>query len=155
MGSPTAQQHLERMGVLREILDENIGRWVRSGGFVSPSGKSFIGEFVEEQHINVQRILLDEKLAVAAQRAGATYLQETEVKRIEFIKSHRYWCVYTTSPQSGASVYTARVVIAADGALSTIARSLVVVNTPPNSVCSRSFAKAGSHKFRADMVLFY
>eukprot|EP01090_Pellita_catalonica_P003378 TRINITY_DN13045_c0_g1_i1.p1 TRINITY_DN13045_c0_g1~~TRINITY_DN13045_c0_g1_i1.p1 ORF type:complete len:282 (-),score=46.85 TRINITY_DN13045_c0_g1_i1:35-880(-) len=47
--------------------------------------------------------------------------------------------------------------VAADGAESKIARSLGVVKTPPNTYCSRSFAKAGTHSFpkSADHVVFY
>jgi len=52
-------------------------------------------------------------------------------------------------------MFKARVLVAADGATSRIARVLGVVTTPPNAVFSRCFAKAGTHNFRADNVLFY
>jgi flavin-dependent dehydrogenase len=52
-------------------------------------------------------------------------------------------------------IFRARVVVAADGAMSRLARSVGVVTTPPNTVFSRSFAKAGTHNFRVDNVLFY
>src|SRR4029078_8325657 len=46
-GTGRAQLHLERMGVLPDILAAGEGHWAGVGGFVSPSGVSFIGSSVE------------------------------------------------------------------------------------------------------------
>jgi hypothetical protein len=52
-----------------------------SGGFVSPSGLSFIGKLTTgERLLSVQRIILDEKIAYAAESAGATLLDGFTVK---------------------------------------------------------------------------
>ena len=40
-----------------------------------------------------------------------------------------------------AVVYHARAVVAADGAVSSLARSVGILSSLPNTVCSRSFAK--------------
>jgi hypothetical protein len=56
-----------------------------SGGFVSPAGLSFIGKLTTgERLLSVQRIILDEKLAYAAESAGATLLDGFTVK----VRSH-------------------------------------------------------------------
>lgn len=38
-----AQDHLQEMGVLQGILDDNLAHSVDIGGFVSPCGNSFVG----------------------------------------------------------------------------------------------------------------
>ncbi len=48
---------------------------------MSPSGLSFIGKLTTgEKLLSVQRIILDEKIAYAAENAGATLLDGFEVK---------------------------------------------------------------------------
>jgi hypothetical protein len=69
------------MNVLQEIPGVQK---VNTGGFVSPSGASFIGNFTEEQVLTIQRIVLDEKIVNAAERAGATLQTNTEVNVSSF-----------------------------------------------------------------------
>jgi flavin-dependent dehydrogenase len=47
------------------------------------------------------------------------------------------------------------VLVAADGALSRLARSLGIVTTPPDAVCSRAYARAGTDQCAADGLVFY
>jgi len=54
-----------------------------------------------------------------------------------------------------ARAYRARALIAADGAPSHLARSLGVVTTPPDAVCSRAFVEAGTADFDADGMAFF
>ena len=43
----------------------------------------------------------------------------------------------------------------ADGAPSRLATKLGIIKTPPDSNCSRSYVEGGTHKFKADGVVFY
>ena len=43
----------------------------------------------------------------------------------------------------------------ADGAPSRLANKLGIVKTAPDSNCSRSYVEGGTHKFKADGVIFY
>ena len=45
--------------------------------------------------------------------------------------------------------------VAADGALSRLARSLGIVTTPPDAVCSRAYVRAGTDRCTADGLVFY
>src|SRR5262249_30164630 len=72
-----AQAHLRAMGVLDDIVAEKQGNWARVGGLVTPSGKKYIGDSTKASHntepliIAIKRIVMDEKIARAAQKAGA------------------------------------------------------------------------------------
>jgi geranylgeranyl reductase family protein len=157
--APLAQKHLQEMGVLEQIIYAKEGRWGILGGFVSPSGDSFIGKLTTgERLLSVQRIILDEKVAYAAENAGATLLDGFEVKTVSFDQESELWTITLTTCDIDGSNYSfrARALVAADGANSDIARQLGVVTTPPDTYCSRSFAKAGTHSFpNADHVCFY
>ena len=48
-----------------------------------------------------------------------------------------------------------RVLVCADGAPSKLATQLGVVKQAPQGVCSRAYIKEGTHRFRADGVVFY
>jgi len=47
------------------------------------------------------------------------------------------------------------VLICADGATSKLATQLGIVTTPPSSQCSRAYVEGGTHKFKADGVVFW
>ncbi|MHA1306487.1 MAG: NAD(P)/FAD-dependent oxidoreductase, partial [Candidatus Heimdallarchaeota archaeon] len=79
-----AQQHLERMGVLQEILKEKKGNWAALGGIVSPSGIEYYGDSSDEvkgQHlvIAIKRRIMDEKVAKAATKTGAKLVENFNV----------------------------------------------------------------------------
>lgn len=48
-----------------------------------------------------------------------------------------------------------RVLVCADGAPSRMARQLGLVHGPAQTSCSRAYIEGGSHRFKADGVLFY
>jgi hypothetical protein len=48
-----------------------------------------------------------------------------------------------------------QVLVCADGAPSRLATKLGIVTQPPASTCSRSYVEGGTHKFKADGVVFY
>lgn len=70
-----------------------------SGGFVSPSGLSFIGRLTTgERLLSVQRIILDEKIAYAAETAGATLVDGFTVK-VRAMPLHFPWVTGLTCPK--------------------------------------------------------
>src|SRR5712692_4726666 len=93
-----AQVHLKRMGVLQEILAEGKGQWAYKGGLVSPSGISYIGRSQTETGgalvIAIKRIVLDEKIARAAARAGADLVENYPVCGAEFDPARGLWTVH-------------------------------------------------------------
>ncbi len=48
-----------------------------------------------------------------------------------------------------------RVLVCADGATSKLATHLGIVKQPPQGSCSRAYVDGGTHKFKADGVVFY
>ena len=48
-----------------------------------------------------------------------------------------------------------QVLVCSDGAPSRLATKLGLVTTPPDSTCSRAYVEGGTHKFKADGVVFY
>ena len=104
------------MGVLQEILAEGKGVWAYQGGFVSPSGISYIGRSAtavgEALVIAIKRIVLDEKIARAAVRAGAGLVENYSVGGAEFDPGRGLWTVHGRSP--GQPTYQARALVAAD-----------------------------------------
>ena len=145
---------LEEMGVIQELEAEGAVQWVRSGGLVSPSGLSFTSpdQGVRESAPRVaaiRRMVCDERIARAAARAGADLIEGAAV--VDVASSDERW---TLRCKDGRR-FSARCLIAADGAKSKIARMLGVVTTGANSVASRQYIKGGTHNFTSDGVLLY
>lgn len=152
-----AQVHLRRMGVLQAILAENKGRWAEVGGLVSPSGLSYIGNSAPHTNgslvIAIKRKVLDEKIARAAQNAGARLVENYTVAGADFSRAEGTWTIHGRSAQQ--PTFRARVLVACDGASSSLAQSLGIVTIPADAVCSRAYVKAGTSDFQADGVVFY
>jgi len=165
-----AQDILREMGVMKEIVDENLGHFSQNGGFVSPNGNSFIGNSAKELKrdakynrgaiIAIKRIVLDEKVAKAAKRMGADLFENTTVENATFDRLTGLWTVEcvdsrTTDSENPTKItYKARVLICADGSPSNSARRMGYVNTEPNGICSRAYVKNNT-TFRYDGVVFY
>jgi geranylgeranyl reductase family protein len=152
-----AQMHLERMGVMREILDEKKGRWAAVGGLVSPRRIEYIGNSAEEigSHlmISVKREILDEKIAQAAVKEGAELVEEFNVKSVKFSEKKKEWTISAFDNEK--EIIKAKILVAADGAVSRIARSVGVIDSPPDAVCSSVYVEAGTHAFEEDGVCIY
>src|SRR5579871_32835 len=152
-----AHEHLRRMGVLQEIEAEDLGKWAAVGGFYSPKGIGFVGSSVDATKpplvIAIRRIILDEKMARAAQKAGANLVEEYPAGALEFSKSEGLWTIHHA--RGAAAPFRARVLVAADGSPSRIARSLGIVTTRSQAVCSRAYIEADSTDFDADGVVYY
>ena len=155
--SQRAQMHLERMGILQEILEEKKGRWAAVGGLVSPRRISYIDNSAEEigSHlmIAIKREILDEKMVRAAEREGTKLIEEFNVKEVEFLQQQGIWSIKAFDENKPE--IKAKVLVAADGAVSKIARSIGVLDSPPDAVCSSVYIEAGTHSFKEDGVCYY
>ncbi len=144
---------LDEMGVLRELVSAGAVQFVRSGGLVSPGGLSFVspdeGERPSAPRVAaIRRKACDERIARAAERVGATLIEDAAVAAV----SHDE--LWTIRCKDGRR-FSARCLIAADGAKSKIGRMLGVVTTGATSAASRQYIKGGTHNFTSDGVLLY
>jgi len=151
-----AQQHLERMGVLQEIIKEKKGKWAALGGIVSPSGIEYYGDSSEqvEGHlvIAIKRRIMDEKVVKAAVKAGAKLVENFNVMNVKFSKDNNYWIINSDRIKKS---YKARVLVIADGATSRLGRSLGLVEGLPQATCSSVYIEVGTHQFKQDGVCYY
>ena len=156
------------VSVLDEMERQGLCRPVRRGGFVSPFGHVCInagdgeattyGSSKAVRTYAIKRVIADEYLARAAQRAGVELREECEadVAQVSFHKS--YWQVPVKQQPHGpttAVVVTGRMLVAADGATSYLARHLGLVQTDADATCSHRYVKGGTHGFTADGVMFF
>ena len=151
-----ALMHLERMGVMQQILDNGEGYPAKVGGMISPNGVSYIGSSIEHLEgpavVAVKRMFLDARIARVAQTVGAELVECYAVSETRFDAVHGRWSIV---PHGGSPTYHARVLVAADGALSRLGRQLGLVDGPPDAVCSRTYMRAKTTNFSADGVVFY
>jgi flavin-dependent dehydrogenase len=143
------------MGVMKELVADNQAKYADSGGFISPSGMSYIGRSIHQLGSSaacaVKRIHLDEKVARCAARAGADLKENFEVDgdQVSFNKETQLWTVKSTS----GDVITGRVLVCADGSTSKLATKLGYCTEPPLGVSSRAYIK--NHNLQADGLCFY
>ncbi|MFX0006124.1 MAG: NAD(P)/FAD-dependent oxidoreductase [Promethearchaeota archaeon] len=149
-----AQIHLERMGILQKLVEENKGRWAAQGGIVSPSGIVYTGDsYVQTKShlvISVKRKIMDEMLIKTAVQAGTTLVENYAVKEVVFDENEGHWTIH--QKEGANQTYHAKSLILADGASSRIAQSLGIIKDPPQAVCSRAYVKAGTYRFDQDGV---
>ena len=125
-----AQKHLKRMGVIKELQEENKCHWAQNGGFVSPSGYSFIGNSAKELErgdegavVAIKRIDMDDKMVKAAVKAGAELRESTTVVDASFDADSGLWKVKSVDGERNElPVVRARMLIAADGSGSAFGR---------------------------------
>jgi geranylgeranyl reductase family protein len=155
--TPRAQLHLKRMGVLNTVLREREGHWAKIGGILSPGGIRYTGNSAVQSGsplvIAIKRMILDERMARAAVQAGAKLIETYPVTRAEFSKLDGLWSIYSINKDQPP--FRSRVLVAADGAHSHLARSLGIVTTKPKAICSRAYVEAGTFRFNEDGVCFY
>src|SRR5262249_40149889 len=125
---------------------------------ISPSGAGFIGNSTsfsgQRLVIAVKRMILDEKMARAAQRAGADLREHVSFSSGNLNRTLGEWTVRAGTP-GGQVPVRARSLVAADGAHSQVSQALGIKVPPPDGICSRAYVKAGTHHFDADGVCFY
>jgi len=153
----TGIEILDEMGIFEKLVKENKAKVADCGGMVSPSGLSYIGRSKElygkiPAAIACKRTHLDEEIAMAAKGAGADLKEECSVEEAVLDKKTGMW---TLKLLNDTRTFRCRVLVCADGATSKLATSLGIVTTPPSSQCSRAYVEGGTHKFKADGVVFY
>lgn len=146
---------LEDMGVLQRLEAEGLVRDTTAGGFISPSGQSYVSVGTDAgtpgtRCYAIKRMICDERIARRAADAGA-HLYENAGVATATLDGDELW---TVTCRDGRH-FRARVLVAADGANSRLARALDVVGTPPQGVASRQYVRAGTHNFKSGGVLFY
>ncbi len=146
---------LEDMGVLQQLEAEGLVRDTTSGGFVSPSGESYVSVSQERgapgtRCYAIKRIICDERIARRAAAAGAALFEHANVAKAQLEDDGRW----TVRCHDGRA-FRAKMLVAADGANSRLARDLGVVTTPPQAVASRQYIRGGTHNFKSGGVLFY
>ena len=102
----------------------------------------------------IKRVVCDEFIAKKAQEVGASLLEEHEVKACKFInkgKHNSYWEVECTNGE----LIKGKILMAADGSNSYIAKNLGIVNEQPQAFCSHQYVEGGTHDFKADGVMIY
>jgi geranylgeranyl reductase family protein len=152
-----AHAHLRCMGVLQQIEAEGLGNWAAVGGLFSPRGIGFVGSSVDTTRpplvIAIRRIVLDEKMVRAAQKAGAELVEEYPVGGAEFSSDEGLWTIRHS--HNAAAPFRARVLVAADGSPSRLARGLGIVHGRSQAVCSRTYIEGATTNFDADGVVYY
>lgn len=153
----TGIEILDEMKLLDKLLRENKAVVADSGGLCSPGGLSYIGRSKEgfgeiPAAIACKRTILDETIARAAQRQGANLLEQSPVENAVLDTTTGLWTVFLESMRGK---FQGRVLVCADGAPSKLAIKLGVVTQAPQGSCSRAFVEGGTHKFKADGVVFY
>jgi geranylgeranyl reductase family protein len=149
---PRAQRHLQRMGVLQQLVDARECLFTTSGGFVSPAGIECLSDSAENPSgtpMSVKRIIMDERIVRAAQAAGTELVEEFAVDKVVFDDRADTWSVH-----SGSRSFSARTLVLADGAHSKLARSLGIVKDSPQAICSRAFIDGGTHSFDTDGICY-
>ncbi|KAL6080189.1 Conditioned medium factor receptor 1 [Balamuthia mandrillaris] len=154
----TAIEILIDMGIYDKLIKENKAHVADSGGLVSPGGISYVGRSHEQlgdipAAIAIKRLLLDEAIARRAQEVGADLRENSNVVDAKFDPKAGLWSVFLEGQTAPA--YKARVLVCADGAPSRLGTQMGLIKRPPNGTCSRAFVEGGTHKFKADGVVFY
>eukprot|EP00105_Crassostrea_gigas_P041508 XP_019925656.1 PREDICTED: conditioned medium factor receptor 1-like [Crassostrea gigas] len=83
---------------------------------------------------------------------GADLREEWAVNEAKFDNSAGLWTLYR---EGATDTFKARVLVCADGAPSRLGTQLGLITRPPDSTCSRAYVEGGTHKFKADGVVFY
>jgi flavin-dependent dehydrogenase len=146
---------LEDMGVVQQLEAEGLVGDTTSGGFISPCGESYVSVGTGAgapgtRCYAIKRIICDERIARRAAGVGA-HLYDNAAFATAMPEPDELW---TVACRDGRR-FRSRMLIAADGAVSRLARSLGVVGSPPQGVASRQYVRGGSHNFKSGGVLFY
>lgn len=98
----------------------------------------------------IKRMICDERIArKAASCHGVKLIEGACVEETTLDEESGVWSVTI----SGNKKLYGRMLVAADGAASNIARKLGIVKEPPEGVACRRYVKGGTHNFKADGVL--
>jgi len=148
---------MEDMGVLQQLEAEGLINVTSAGGFVSPYGQSYMSggpsasqTLIENRTYAIKRIICDERIARRAAEVGATLHEKASVSKAK-LEGDGLW---TVSCEDGR-IFRSRMLVAADGAASRLARDLGVVTTPPKGVAARQYVQGGTHNYKSGGVLLF
>lgn len=146
---PAVQQILKEMGIWQRIMERGAYRWVNKVALVRDVDTcSVTGSLRSHRPITVQRIVLDYELSLAARQAGAHVAQGHLVTGAVLDAD-----VWNIQCENGAT-FKSSVLVCADGAKSWLARSLGVIQEPPNAMGYRVFlAPEHGNQIQVDYIL--
>jgi sulfite reductase alpha subunit-like flavoprotein/flavin-dependent dehydrogenase len=151
---------LEEMGVLQDLQEKNLCRETLCGGFVSPSGYSFVADdsnaLPEEKNMStrtfaIKRKICDLAMARVAIKKGAICYENACVEDATLNEMTGIWTIKCADGR----LFYGKFLVAADGAASNLSRKLGIVKDPPNATAARQYIQGGTHNFKADGVLLY
>jgi len=151
---------LEEMNVLQKLEAEGLIQDCTAGGFVSPSGESFISTGEDpsmESGVRcyaIKRIICDEAIVRRAQAVGAELFENADCESAILETQGAHAGKWTVSCRDGR-IFRSKILIAADGAASQLSRHLGIVQGAPDAMASRQYIKGGTHNFKSGGVLFY
>jgi geranylgeranyl reductase family protein len=150
-----ARKHLSRMGALQTLEEAGLCNPAALGGLVSPGGIAYYGDSAsqvgEPLVMAIRREDMDHHAVLAAEREGVMFRPGFHVQKAELDRESGVW---TVTARGGATV-TAKILVAADGASSHLARSLGLLSDPPEALCSSVYIQNGTHSFEHDGIVFY
>ena len=151
---------LEEMHVLQKLEAQGLIQDCTSGGFVSPSGESFISTGEDpsmESGVRcyaIKRMICDEAIVRRSQEVGAQLFENADCESAVLETEGEHKGKWTVTCRDGR-IFRSKLLIAADGAASQLSRSLGIVSGAPDAMASRQYIKGGTHNFKSGGVLFY
>ncbi len=150
-----ARRHLSRMGALQTLEEAGLCNPAAMGGLVSPGGIAYYGDSAsqvgEPLVMAIRRKDMDHHAVQAAVKAGVKFRPGFHVREAKLDRDNGVW---TVTARDGRHV-TAKILVAADGASSHLARSLGLLHDPPEALCSSVYIKRDTHNFEHDGIVFY
>jgi digeranylgeranylglycerophospholipid reductase len=148
---------ISRHGMTDRIGIEPVGPWIMqeiTGAIVfAPNGKSITINYKGPEGWIIERKLFDKHLAVLATKAGAKVVAKTEAKNFRRNDGH---VLADLAYEGQISQVRAKIVIAADGVESTVARELGVnTNNKLIDICSGAQFEMAGIKGLSSMIEFY
>lgn len=158
---------LEEMNVLQKLEAQGLIQDCTAGGFVSPSGESFISTGdnpatdslfpAEDSGVRcyaIKRKICDAAIVRRAQEVGAELFENADCETAVLETEGEHKGKWTVTCRDG-QIFRAKILIAADGAASQLSRNLGIVKGAPDAMASRQYIKGGTHNFKSGGVLFY
>jgi flavin-dependent dehydrogenase len=167
---PRVVPYLREMGVLEEGTTSHHSPHTvtLSRGLVSPHGISFMGDLPpDSEHTQqcatrvMQRIVLDYRMVLAAQRQGVVLREGARVRSVKYNLNLNVWTVSTINDptlQRPENTVVSRVLIGADGACSWVGRHTGLVDPLSkrgNGLGIRWIVEGHTHTCQAHHVTYY
>jgi menaquinone-9 beta-reductase len=149
--------HLDRMGILDRLIKERKAYGTAVGGLISPNGTRFSVDSASNLKTHlvyaIKRVISDEEMAKSASQAGTVLIENYKVSNVLLSSDKSGNKVWEVTSSSDQSVYRSRVLVAANNAVSSIAKSLGLIDSPPQAICSSIYIQ--NDKFDEDGLIYY